>query len=120
MFTILHLSDLHRSAKEPLNNDEIISALRADVDRYPTETPAISVPDAIVVSGDLVQGLPLRSAKYPADLDEQYNVAVELLERLSDTFLGGDRAKLIIIPGNHDVDFNGSLAGMTEVTVRNR
>lgn len=118
MFTLLQISDLHRAANEPFSNEEIMSSLVADVARYPNEQPAISKPDAIVVSGDLVQGLPLQSPTYPAGLVAQYEVALELLKRLADTFLGGNRSKLVMIPGNHDVDFNQSLAAMTEVKVR--
>jgi hypothetical protein len=117
MFTLLQISDLHRATNEPFSNEEIISSLVADIERYPNERPAISKPDAIVVSGDLVQGLPLRSPAYPSGLVAQYEVAFELLERLADTFLCGDRSKLVMIPGNHDVDFNQSLAAMAEVKV---
>src|SRR4051794_156320 len=72
MFTLLHIPDLHRSANEPFRNEEIMSSLVADVERYPSERPSISKPDAIIVSGDLVQGLPLRSPAYPAGLVAQY------------------------------------------------
>lgn len=118
MFTLLQISDLHRAASEPFSNEEIMSSLVADVERYPTDRPSISKPDAIIVSGDLVQGLPLHSPTYPAGLVAQYEVALDLLKRLTDMFLAGDRAKLVMIPGNHDVDFNQSLAAMTEVKAR--
>ena len=119
MFTLLQISDLHRAASEPFSNEEIMSSLVADVARYPNRTPpSISKPDAIIVSGDLVQGLLLGSPAYPAGLIAQYEVALDLLKRLTDTFLGGDRSKLVMIPGNHDVDFNQSRAAMTEVKVR--
>jgi 3',5'-cyclic AMP phosphodiesterase CpdA len=93
MFTLLQISDLHRAVSEPFSNEEIMSSLVADVERYPTERPSISKPDAIIVSGDLVQGLPLRSPSYPAGLVAQYEVALDLLKRLTDTFLAGDRSK---------------------------
>lgn len=118
MFTLLHISDLHRAANEPFSNEEIISSLVADVNRYPSERPTISKPDAIIVSGDLVHGLPLRSAAYPAGLVAQYEIALDLLKRLTDTFLGADRSKLLMIPGNHDVDFNQSFAAMEEVKAK--
>src|SRR5437763_1334274 len=119
MFSILQISDLHRSKGEPFSNDEIISSLVADVGRYPSERPSISKPNAIVVSGDLVQGLRLGDAAYSGGLVEQYEVALDLLERLADTFLDGDRSRLLMIPGNHDVDFNQSLAAMEGVDVKN-
>ena len=118
MFTILHLSDLHRSSAEPFSNDEILSSLRADMDRYPSEHPSIAKPDAIIISGDLVAGLLLGAPTYPAGLVQQYEVACDLLIRLADTFLGGNRSNLLMIPGNHDVDFNRSRAAMSEVQLR--
>lgn len=118
MFTLLQLSDLHRSNQEPFTNEEIISSLVADVERYSVERPPITKPNAIIVSGDLVQGLPLGSPTYPAELIAQYEVALDLLKRLADTFLGGDRSQLVIIPGNHDVDFNHSRLAMEEVRAR--
>jgi hypothetical protein len=118
LFTILQISDLHRAANEPFSNEEIISSLVADVGRYHSERPSISEPDAVIVSGDLVQGLTIGSSEYPAGLVAQYEVALDLLKRLADTFVVGDRSKLVIIPGNHDVDFNQSLASMAEVKGR--
>ncbi len=64
-------------------------------------------PDAIVVSGDLVEGLLLGSTEYPAALREQYQIAEKLLISLVDEFLRGDRSRVVIVPGNHDVDWNG-------------
>ncbi len=118
MFTLLHISDLHRSVDEPFTNEEIMSSLVADVARYPYGQPTISKPDAIIISGDLVQGLALGSPHYPSGLVAQYEVAFDLLKRMADIFLDGDRSKLVIIPGNHDVDFNQSLSAMVEVKVR--
>ncbi len=111
-YTILHLSDLHRSKADPIRNDELISALVGDRDRYADESPSIAAPDAIAVTGDLVQGAALGADGYSADLDEQYTVAEEFLESLSEEFLDGDRGRLVIVPGNHDVDWNGAKAAM--------
>ena len=108
MFTILHISDLHRSGGEPISNRELLSSLIADFQRSARETPSVQRPDAIVVSGDLVEGLPLESVAYPNGLREQYREAAELLECLSEEFLDGDRSRVVIVPGNHDVDWNGA------------
>jgi hypothetical protein len=117
VYTILHISDLHRSLAYPFANEEILAALHADITRAAREDPPITPPDAIIVSGDLVQGLPLNSTDYPDGLKEQYRVALELLGGLADTFVAGDRAKVVLIPGNHDVDFNKSLTSMELVDV---
>ena len=91
----------------PVSNEELLSSLIADFQRSARETPALTCPDAIVVSGDLVEGLRLGSAEYPEALGEQYQIAETLLISLVDEFLQGDRSRVVIVPGNHDVDWNG-------------
>lgn len=114
-YTILHISDLHRSPADPIGNRELLSALLADRDRAESEEPAITAPDAIVVTGDLVQGVPLGLKDYEAKLDAQYEAALDFLELLSASFLDGDRTRLVIVPGNHDIDWNGARAAMVPV-----
>ena len=108
MYTILHISDLHRPSGGAISNSELLSSLVADFQRSPREAPGLTPPDAIIVSGDLVQGLPLDSQNYPDDLNAQYEEASKLLLSLSDAFLAGDTGRLIIVPGNHDVDWNAA------------
>lgn len=92
---------------QSVSNEEILSSLIADFYRSARETPALTRPDALVVSGDLVEGLRLGSTEYPKTLREQYQEAEELLVSLAVEFLEEDRSKVIIVPGNHDVDWNG-------------
>jgi len=119
LYTILHLSDLHRSPEEPINNASLIAALLADKDRYAGETPFVPKPDAIVVSGDLIQGARLDDAKWQDVIASQYEVAGKFLDELAKRFLDGDRSRLIIIPGNHDVCWNTAHASMTRVEESN-
>ncbi|AHE99858.1 metallophosphoesterase [Thioalkalivibrio paradoxus] len=114
-FSILHISDLHRSPRDPITNDELISALVGDRDRYIHEDPAVPVPEAVVVSGDLIQGVPLNTADYEAELARQYSTAEEFLDELVRRFLNGDRSRLILIPGNHDIDWNTAFAALEPV-----
>ena len=107
VYTILHISDLHRNGGEPISNNELLSSLVADFERSAREEHGLTLPDAIFVSGDLVEGLPLGSDVYPAELVSQYEEALALLVALSDEFVNGDRARVILVPGNHDVDWNG-------------
>jgi Calcineurin-like phosphoesterase len=118
-YTLLHISDLHRSSTDPISNDELLSSLVADRDRYLTENPAVRSPDAIVVSGDLIQGAPLGEPQYPDRLAEQYEVAHDFLAALCDEFIAGDRSRIVVIPGNHDVDWNMAFASMHELTGAN-
>ena len=106
LYTILHVSDLHRNEGSAVSNEEILSSLVADSHRSAGESPSLQRPDSIVVSGDLVEGLSLASKAYPAALRQQYEVAEELLIELAAEFLDGDRSRVILVPGNHDVDWN--------------
>ena len=118
MLTILDIADLHRSHEQPVSNAELISSLLADCERYSAEQPAIPRPNAIVLSGDLVQGLPLNSPDYPYALKAQYDEALSFLVMLSEEFLQGDRSKLIIVPGNHDVDWNIAHQALSRVKLK--
>jgi hypothetical protein len=120
MFNILHISDLHRSLAEPFNNDALLAALLSDAARYRLETPSIEAIDAIVISGDIIQGLALLpqsvdSTEWQSELKAQYDVAYEFLSALADRFIGGDRSQMIIVPGNHDVCWNTALRSMAPV-----
>ena len=48
-------------------------------------------------------------------IEEQYSVAEELLVELVARFLDGDRSRLIMVPGNHDVDWNTAFAALERV-----
>ena len=108
MFSILHISDLHRSQDEPLDNDSLLASLIADSDRYLGEFPRIPPPKAIVVSGDLIQGVPITTHDWKASLEDQYRVAEIFLADLCNRFLDGDRRAIVLVPGNHDVCWNTS------------
>jgi hypothetical protein len=115
LFTILHISDLHRSREEPIDNDSLIAALLSDSDRYLGETPTVPPPGAIVVSGDLVQGAAIGADEWEDSIRDQYRVAEAFLDQLAKRLLAGDRSKIIIVPGNHDVCWNTSFAAMERI-----
>ena len=115
MYTLLHISDLHRSPRDPVSNDELISCLLADRGRFHLEQPTISFPDAIVVSGDLIQGVQLGTSGYDEELKRQYAEALDFLVRLTDAFVSGDRSRVAIVQGNHDVDWNTAFSSMRSV-----
>jgi hypothetical protein len=83
MYTLLHISDLHRSSAEPVSNDELISSLLLDQDRYVQETPAIQRPQALIVSGDIIQGARLGDPDSLGQLSDQYDVAYRFLSELA-------------------------------------
>ena len=115
MFTILHISDLHRSPTHPISNDELLSTLIADRDRQVRENPSISEVDAIIVSGDIIQGVTLGYNGYTEELRRQYDEALKFISELTERFVNGDRSRVILVPGNHDVDWNTACTAMTTV-----
>jgi hypothetical protein len=115
VFTLLHISDLHRSPHDPIENASLLGALLADQDRYLAETPKVSRPDAAIVSGDIIQGVTLGTADYVGELAKQYNVAYDFLCSLAERFFGGDHSRIALVPGNHDVCWNSAFSAMTQL-----
>lgn len=102
--SILHISDLHRDPKNPISNRILFDSLARDRDRYTSyEDLCIMPPDLIIVSGDIVQGVKYESRDAEDNLRQQYDEALNFLNSLTDCFLGGDKRKVVIVPGNHDV-----------------
>lgn len=116
MFSILHISDLHRSHGEPVDNDTLLAALLVDLDRYAGETPRIPPPHAIVVSGDLIQGARIDAPNWQQSVENQYVVASGFLTALCERFLEGDRSRMVLVPGNHDVCWNTSFLALERVS----
>ena len=116
-FSILHISDLHRSREDPVTNAELLQALAQEWERYSREEPKIRAPDAAIVSGDIVQGVPIGTPPVDAatEFDRQYEVAYDFLHELAERFFEGDHARIVIIPGNHDVDWVTARAAMEPV-----
>lgn len=112
VFTILHISDLHRSPTDPIENSTLLGSLLSDMDRYNTESSPIPVPDAAIVSGDIIQGVTLNFAGYADELTRQYGVAYDFLSTLADRVFDGDHSKVVLIPGNHDVCWNTARSAM--------
>ena len=116
--SILHISDIHRTSNAHISNIELLSSLIADKKTYSNLKPKIRPIDAIVCSGDVIQGLEIGSSLYPDDLNKQYDEAYDLFSRLADHFLDGDRSKIIIVPGNHDIDWNISIQAMERIVYK--
>ena len=116
MFSILHVSDLHRSRDEPVSNSTLIASLLRDRDRFSTETPEIRQPDAMVVSGDIIAGARIGQSDYGKALKEQYTTAADFLIQLTERLFAGDRTRVVLVPGNHDCCWNTALSGMTPVS----
>jgi len=87
---ILHLSDLHVSRADWENRERIVSAMLKDAKSYAAERPI----DLAVFSGDLAkEGLP-----------EEFKLGRELLLDRLVSELGVAPERVVLVPGNHDVD----------------
>lgn len=106
--SILHISDLHRTKDGKISNDALLFSLINDRDSYTSE---IKAPQLIIVSGDIIQGStsPTESDK---EVKEQYDEAIDFLNNLADKFLDGDKNRIIIVPGNHDIQWKYSQESM--------
>ena len=78
-----------------------MESLRLDRERYVNE--GLPTPDIAIVSGDIVYGVNTSNADSDAALKRQYDEALDFLARLADTFFSGNRERVILVPGNHDV-----------------
>lgn len=114
--SILHMSDLHRNPRQWVSNDALLNSLENDLHRYSTGSIPIPKPNLIVVSGDLVKGI---EEEEPLDhIYLQYDEVTDFLSRLADIFLHGDKERIVIVPGNHDVCWYYSRASMKKIQVQ--
>ena len=67
------------------------------------------------MSGDLIQGVGLGAPSFEQELAQQYRVAHDFLVSLTERLLNGDRSRVIIVPGNHDIDWNVAFSAMEVV-----
>lgn len=104
-YSILHISDLHRDLTDEIPNDWLIDSIERDLDVMAGEDPAPPRPSICVVSGDLVYGVPPTAPNAVQELERQNAQALEFLVELSDRLFQGDREKVVILPGNHDVAY---------------
>lgn len=102
--SILHISDLHRDSKNPIRNDVLLDSLANDCRHFSAEEdPRVRAPDLIVVSGDIIEGIKSDVSQPEECLREQYDQALDFLSCLAESIVGGDRTRVVIVPGNHDV-----------------
>lgn len=104
--SILHISDLHKTKGVPY--DTLLDSLCDDRKRWMQDS--IQAPSFIVISGDLIEG-----AYTDTEIRSQYAEVSEFLEKLVGEFLGGDKTRLIMVPGNHDVNRACSSNSMVQI-----
>jgi hypothetical protein len=73
-----------------------MSALVGDRSRYVREDPAIRPPDAIVISGDIIQGVPLGTTDAPPKIASQYATAETFIAMILYEAIEGGVLKIIL------------------------
>jgi len=114
--SILHISDLHRDKDSPISNSAILTSLLNDREKYTsTEKPLIQAPDIIIICGDIARG---SDSKENADkeIQTQYDEAIDLLNNLTNELFGGNKDRIILVPGNHDIDWKYSKKSMGKIS----
>lgn len=102
-FSILHISDLHKI--EGTNYRALLESLLTDKDSYLNS--GIIEPKYVVVSGDLIHG-----GNSEAEIRQQYAETKTFLDEVVCKFLDGDKNKMLIVPGNHDISYPHSRGSM--------
>lgn len=103
MLAVLHISDLHRDPNNRVKNNALLLSLTSDQHRYVCEEPPVQMPTIIVVSGDIIQGVKHDDPDLDKSLKAQYEEAKQFLTALAARFLNGNKERIVIVPGNHDV-----------------
>jgi len=112
--SILHLSDLHRSKDSHTSNSALLASLTNDIERFEDEEPSILKPNVIVVSGDIVRGS-VNHINPDKEIKEQYDEALTFLNNLVNNLLDGDKERIVLVPGNHDIDRHLSKQSMQAI-----
>lgn len=116
-FSILHISDLHRDLSDEVANGWLLDSLERDFDQFKDQDPIIVRPALCVVSGDLVCGVKPNATDSDKELERQYEQAAEFFVGLADRFFDGNRERVIILPGNHDVSFNDVMGSVQKIEI---
>ena len=113
--SILHISDSHRSKNTPITNSALLISLLNDKEKYTTvEVPQIQSPDIIIVCGDIIGGSENENNS-KQEIQHQYDEAIGFLTDLANEFLGGDKHRIVLVPGNHDIDWKYSRDSMAKI-----
>lgn len=116
-FSVLHISDLHRDLSDEVPNEWLLDSFSNDFDQFDEQTPKIMRPTLCIVSGDLVHGVGPYVADADKELTRQYAQTEEFLVGLADRFFDGDRERVVILPGNHDVCLCDVMASVQRVEI---
>lgn len=113
--SILHISDSHRGKDHTITNSSLLISLLNDREKYTkTEEPLIQTPDIIIACGDIIRGSTSKDNS-DQEIQQQYAEAIDFLNNLANEFLGGQKERIVLVPGNHDVDWKYSKESMEQI-----
>jgi hypothetical protein len=116
-FSILHVSDLHRDLTEEVDSQWLLESLAQDFEQYQVQNPIIMEPRVCIVSGDLVYGIKPNAAGVEEEMERQYAQAEEFLVGLANRFFDGDRERIVVLPGNHDVCYDDVMKSAQRIDI---
>lgn len=116
-FSVLHISDLHRDLYDEVANEWLLDSLGNDFNQFNAQVPTILQPSLCIVTGDLVQGVASGTKNADEELKRQYAQAEEFLIGLADRFFDGNRERIVILPGNHDVCLNDVMTSVQKIEI---
>jgi len=73
--------------------------------------------DLIFVSGDIIQGAPGDDISSLTSVAEQYEEAKRFFIDLANELFSGDRGRIVIVPGNHDISWYHSKSSMEKIAI---
>lgn len=113
--SILQITDSHRGKDSHITNSALLTSLLNDKEKYTTiEAPLIQAPDIIIVCGDIIRGS-VNKDNAGQETKEQYDEAIGFFTGLANEFLGGDKNRIVLVPGNHDVNWKYSMDSMIKI-----
>jgi predicted MPP superfamily phosphohydrolase len=98
----------------------LLSCLLLDLEKQQDENPTIHKCDVVIVTGDLISGVPIEDTDFSDTLTKQYHEAKSFLIHLSKELFDGDLSRVFLMPGNHDVCWQLSKQSMECVEAAGR
>jgi len=108
---LMHISDIHEYSLPAVDHQTLVSSIVSDMSRYSMAEVPIKKPTLLIVCGDLIRG----STTSLEDIEKQYQEAEAFLDILCNELFNGDRSRVVIVPGNHDISWPNSMESMKKL-----
>ncbi|HEY4284831.1 MAG TPA: metallophosphoesterase, partial [Chthoniobacterales bacterium] len=109
------ISDLHRDLNDEINNQWLLDSIGNDFNQFDKQNPQIARPALCIVSGDLIYGVSAQRKDGGEEQRRQFAQAEEFLTGLAERFFDGNRERVVILPGNHDVSYPDVMASAAKI-----